>query len=156
MPRMGTTMATMATLALLAGPAGAAAARARTAGDQAADDMVAAINHARARHGLHALRTSSSLMASAQRFSHWLMAKTSSRTRGSIRASSRLRSLGEALARHSGHRFDVRRTVDQWLGSPAHRALVLSRTMRRVGTGAARGRLGPMPATIWVLHLARL
>jgi uncharacterized protein YkwD len=73
-----------------------------------------------------------------------------------IQASGRFALLGEALAMHSGRRFRVRSTLNRWLGSPSHRAIVLSPTMRWLGAGVTRGRLGAMPATVWVLHVGRL
>ena len=41
-------------------------------------------------------------------------------------------------------------------GVAAHRAIVLSPTMRRQGVGVTRGRFGGREATIWVLHAGRL
>jgi uncharacterized protein YkwD len=138
---------------LLAAPAGADA---QTANDRAEAKMIAAINQTRAGHGLAAFRRSTSLMASAGRFSSWLMRHDTFGHLSRIPASSRFSMLGEALAMHSGRRFRVRKTLSRWMASPPHRAIVLSPTMRWLGTGATRGRYGAMPATMWVLHVGRL
>jgi uncharacterized protein YkwD len=153
---MCTAIAITATVALFPVPGAAAGGQTRTANSEAEAEMIAAINDVRERNRLYALRESRSLAGSARRFSHWLMKTDTFAHAGSIQASSRFSLLGEALAFHSGRDFGVRRTVDQWMGSPPHRALVLSETMRWVGAGVTRGRLGARPATIWVLHLGRL
>jgi uncharacterized protein YkwD len=140
---------------LLAVPA-SAGARARAANQTAETKMVTAINKVRARHGLGALRTSSSLMGSARRYSSWLMANDVFAHQSRIRASSRFTMLGEALAMHYDRRFSVRGTIRQWMNSPPHRALVLTTAMTWMGVGATRGRYGSSPATIWVLHTGRL
>ena len=131
-------------------------ADAQTANDRAEANMIGAINHARAQHGLPGLRRSSSLMASAGRFSSWLMANDTFGHLSRIQASSQFVALGEALAMHSGRRFRVGSTLSRWLASPAHRAIVLSPVMRWLGTGVTRGRMGAMRATVWVLQVGRL
>ena len=118
--------------------------------------MADLINEVRARNGLEALRTSSSLAGSARRFSRWLMANDTFGHLGSIQASSDFVLLGEALAMHTGRRFKVRATLDRWMSSASHRAIVLSRTMRWQGAGVTRGLFGARPATIWVLQVGRL
>jgi uncharacterized protein YkwD len=152
-PRTRTVTATMAAVVLLAIPAPAGA---RTANERAEAEMVAAINHVRAQHGLYALRRSGSLMDSAGRYSRWLMANDTFRHLSTIQASSRFSLLGEALEWHSGRRFDVRGTINRWMGSVSHRAIVLSPVMRWHGVGATRGRLGATRATIWVLQVGRV
>ena len=118
--------------------------------------MVRAINAVRSQHGLSAMRTSGSLTASAERFSRWLMANDTFGHLSRIQASSRFSLLGEALEWHSGRRFDVQGTLNRWLASPGHRALVLSPVMRAQGAGVTRGRMGARRATVWVLHVGRL
>jgi uncharacterized protein YkwD len=46
-------------------------------------------------------------------------------------------------------------TLRAWLGSPTHRALVLTRSMNLVGIGHASGRLDGRPRTVWVMQVAR-
>ena len=118
--------------------------------------MTAAINQVRAQHGLPAFERSASLTGSAERYSRWLMENDVFGHQSSIQASSRFALLGEALEWHSGHRFKVWTTIRRWLGSPSHRAIVLSSTMRRQGAGVTRGRFGSRRAVIWVLHVGRL
>jgi uncharacterized protein YkwD len=147
-------MALMAVV-LLVLPA-AAGARARAANAAAESKMLTAINKVRAKHGLAAFRASSSLMGSARRYSRWLMANDAFRHLSRIQASSRFFMLGEALAMHTGRSFSVRGTINQWMASPPHRALVLSSAMKWAGAGVTRGRFGASQSTIWVLHTGRI
>jgi uncharacterized protein YkwD len=150
------TITTAAMTAALISLSLAATANAGTANDNAEAAMVNAINAVRAKHGVHALQASGSLMSSAGRYSHWLMEHDAFGHGSSIQASSEFAMLGEALAMHTGRRFRVRSTLGRWMGSASHRAIVLSRTMRWLGTGVTRGRFGASRATIWVLHVGRL
>jgi uncharacterized protein YkwD len=147
-------MAMMAVV-LIAVPSSAGAS-AKTASVAAEAAMVEAINEVRASHGLHTLRKSSSLTDSAGRFARWLMDNDTFRHLSRIRASSRFSTVGEALAWHAGHSYGVRGTLDQWMASPPHRALVLSPAMQWAGTGVTRGRMGTRLATLWVLHVGTL
>ena len=147
-------MAMMAAVVLLAIPATAGASR--SANSRAEAKMVQAINQVRAQHGLGGLRSSSSLAGSAGRYSRWLLANDTFRHLSSIQASSQFAMLGEALEWHGGRRFDVRGTLNRWMGSPAHRAIVLSPAMRWQGAGVTRGRFGASRATMWVLHTGRI
>jgi uncharacterized protein YkwD len=121
--------------------------------DRGAVEMVGAINETRARHGLGPLRFSHSLERSSFAFARHLMRTDRFGHDARIHASSRFRMLGEALAYHSDRRLRKALTLRGWLGSPPHRALVLSGDFKWVGAGYARGRFGGRPATIWVLHL---
>ena len=134
----------------------ASGARARAANAAAESKMLTAINKVRAKHGLYALRASRSLMGSARRYSRWLMANDTFRHLSRIQASSRFSLVGEALAMHTGRSFSVRGTINQWMASPPHRALVLSNAMKWGGAGVTRGRFGASQATIWVLHTGRI
>jgi uncharacterized protein YkwD len=133
-------------LALLASPAGAQGSSGR------AGLMIDKVNRVRARHGLPRLRTSPSLVRSAGRFSHWMMASDVFGHRERVSASGHFHRLGEALAMHMGAGLGVGSTVRQWLHSPSHRAIVLTRSMGWVGAGATRGRFHGTRATIWVLQ----
>jgi uncharacterized protein YkwD len=70
-----------------------------------------------------------------------------------IAVAGRFRSAGETLAWHAGSRAQPGGTVNQWMHSPPHRAVLLSSGFRWVGMGMARGRLGSQPATVWVAHV---
>jgi len=85
-----------------------------------------------------------------------LMANDTFGHRGRVSASGRFHQLGEAIAMHGGSRPGVRGTVRQWLSSPSHRAIVLTRSMRWMGASMCRGRFGHHPAVIWVLQVGRL
>jgi uncharacterized protein YkwD len=150
---MRTVAAATAVLTTLAVPASAAGI---TPNQRAEGQMTKAINEVRAQNGLPAFRGSASLTASAERYSQWLMSHDVFAHQSSIWASNRFKLLGEALEWHSGRKFDVRGTLQRWLGSPSHRAIVLSPVMRRQGAGVTRGRFGSRKATIWVLHAGRL
>jgi uncharacterized protein YkwD len=147
-------MAMTAALVVLAGPATAAAGG--TANERAERKMTSAINAVRAQHGLPAFERSASLTGSAERYSRYLMENDVFGHQSSIQASSRFALLGEALAMHTGRRFNVWSTVRQWLGSPSHRDILLSPVMRRQGAGVTRGRFGSGRAVVWVLHVGRL
>jgi uncharacterized protein YkwD len=118
--------------------------------------MLKKINQTRTRHGLPALRRSPSLRRSSGHFAHWLMANDAFGHRAHVSASPRFNKLGEALAMHSGRKPGVRRTVRQWLASPVHRKIVLSRGMPWIGLGMSRGRFGGHHAVIWVLQVGKL
>jgi uncharacterized protein YkwD len=141
-------------IALLTTPASAGAGAA--ANNRAEAQMTAAINQVRAQHGLGSLNRSSSLMGSAGRYSHRLMASNTFGHAARIQASGEFAMLGEALERHSGRRFNVRRTINTWMASPSHRAILLSSVMQWQGVGVTRGRFGSRPSTIWVLQVGRL
>lgn len=117
--------------------------------------MAAQINKVRARHGLPPLRLSPSLTRSSRRFARKLIARNRFGHASRIQACAAFSRLGEALAMHTGRRDRVADTVDQWLRSPGHRAIVLHRSMRWLGAGVTHGRFGRMRATIWVLQVGR-
>ena len=134
---------------LLAAPA----APAPVAHKASVDKMVAKLNAVRARHGLGPLRASPSLTSSAGHFARWMVAHDYFGHRGGVSANhGRFSRLGEAIAMHSGRKLGVGLTVRSWLRSPTHRAVVLTRSMRWVGVGVARGRVGSRRAVIWVLQ----
>ena len=141
-------LAAVSTVALV----GSADAR---SGRQSTHAMASQINKVRAQHGLRPLRLSGSLTRSSRRFSHKLMARDRFGHASRIRASAAFHGLGEALAFHAGRRDAVSSTVRQWLHSPFHRAIVLHRSMRWLGTGVTHGRFGRSRATIWVLQVGR-
>jgi uncharacterized protein YkwD len=115
--------------------------------------MIRKINNVRHKHGLRSVRRAPSLARSARRYARVLMRRDYFGHGARIRAPRRFRRLGEALALRSGHRSSPRRTVRQWMRSPHHRALVLSRSFRLMGAGVSKGRFRGRRATIWVLHL---
>jgi uncharacterized protein YkwD len=117
--------------------------------------MIRKINKARQAHGLPALRYSPSLGRSSRRFARHLMRTNSFGHARHIRASRRFHRLGECLGRQSGFRLRRSMMVRGWLGSPSHRAILLSREFNRVGASPARGRFGGQRSTIWVAQFGR-
>jgi uncharacterized protein YkwD len=144
----------MAALVLLAIPATADAGQ--PANQRAERKMTAAINAVRAQHGLPSFERSDSLTGSAENYSRYLIQHDYFGHQSTIWASSRFAMLGEALEWHSGREFRVRETIRRWLGSPTHRAILLSPVMRRQGAGVTRGMFGSRRAVVWVLHVGRL
>jgi uncharacterized protein YkwD len=119
-------------------------------------EMVDALNAARARHDLPALKASPSLERSSFSFAERLMRTDVFAHAERIQARDRFRRLGEVLAWTAGWRLRRAVTVNMWLRSPAHRALILSRHFRYAGAGRSRGILGGGLATIWVVQLGSL
>ena len=113
-----------------------------------------AVNFVRARHHMRALRFSRTLQRSARRYARHLMHSGYFGHASRIHASRRFHMLGECLELHRG-RPSVRRAVLDWLHSPAHRAILLSRRFRFAGVGLATGRFHGHRSTIWVMHFGR-
>jgi uncharacterized protein YkwD len=141
-------------LAVSAGLVAALPAAAATA-HPAEVKMVRTINKIRHAHGLRSLRPAFSLFASAKVYSHRMMRSDYFGHLPRIPVASRWHFAGEALAWHSGWRLRPRGTVWQWMHSPSHRALLLSRRFTRIGVGRTRGRYGRAPSTMWVAHFGR-
>jgi len=70
-----------------------------------------------------------------------------------IAVSSSFGRAGETLAMHSGWSPEPGVTISQWMNSPGHRAVLMSRAYRWVGMGVARGKLGSRLVTVWVAHV---
>ena len=115
--------------------------------------MVQKINEVRGQHGLRPLRSSGSLAGSSQRFAEDLMRLDVLQHRS--RPSTSYPNAGEVLAMHPGSATRVGSTVGQWMRSPSHRAVLLSRSFREMGAGVARGRFGRGAAVIWVVQVGR-
>jgi len=112
------------------------------------------INKIRRAHGLKRMRPSLSLFYSARRYAHRMIRTDYFGHLATISLTRRFRMAGETLAWHSGWRLSPRRTVWQWMGSPGHRAVLLSSSFTRLGVGSARGNYGGRRATMWVAHVA--
>jgi uncharacterized protein YkwD len=113
------------------------------------------INKIRRAHGLARMRPSLSLFYSARRYARRMIRSDYFGHQARIPLTRRFRRAGETLAWHSGWRLSPRRTVWQWMGSPSHRAVLLSSSYNRLGVGRARGNYAGRPATMWVAHVAR-
>jgi len=120
------------------------------------NQMVTAVNSVRAKHRLPPLRPTGRLMSSSQGYSTQLMRQDSFGHSGLARARiGRFGRLGEALEIHEGKRARPKLALRYLMNSPAHRALLLSSSMTRIGAGVTRGRFRGSRAVIWVLHLGR-
>ena len=115
--------------------------------------MIEQINKARVNRGRAPLRPSRSLIRSSRAFSRWQMRRDYFGHVSRIRASRRFERLGEVLAFHWGRRARIRRTGWLWLNSSAHRAIILSRSFRRIGAGVAKGRFRGRRAVIWTVQV---
>jgi uncharacterized protein YkwD len=117
--------------------------------------MVKKVNRIRHAYGLPRLRPSFSLFVSAKLYSRQMMRSDYFGHLSRIPVASRWRAAGETLEWHTGWRLRPRRTVSQWMHSPPHRAVLLSRQFTRIGVGRTRGRYGRAMATMWVAHVGR-
>jgi uncharacterized protein YkwD len=117
--------------------------------------MFKKINQIRRAYGLSHLRPSLRLFYSARRYAHRMMRSDYFGHQSRIPVAGRFRLAGETLAWHSGWRLSPRQTVGQWMGSPSHRAVLLSSSFTRLGVGRSRGYYGGVRATMWVAHVAK-
>jgi uncharacterized protein YkwD len=116
---------------------------------------VCLLNRARARSGLRRLRVNGRLSLAARRhavdmvrrdyFSHYSLSGASFldriRRTGYLRGARRW-AAGENIAWGAGRRATPAAIVKAWMGSPPHRANILSRRYREIGIGIARGAPG--------------
>ena len=140
---------------LLAGPASAAKVPPRK-------QLLRAVNHARAAHGVGAVRGSTSLHVVALGHSSDMLRRgyfahtspTGSTMSYRIQRSGFISgyswTAGETLAWGWGTRSGAKATVKAWLNSPEHRAILLSPLFRFVGIGRAQGTfMGHAHAAVW-------
>jgi uncharacterized protein YkwD len=111
------------------------------------------LNDVRRANGVPALRVSDSLNHSAEGYARRMLEIDFFGHGPNIDVAGGFRSAGETLAWHSGWEAQPRRTVERWLNSPGHRAVLMSPAFRWVGMGLARGKLGSRAATTWVAHV---
>ena len=116
------------------------------------ETMVDAINDVRARHDLAPLRRDPALCRSSGAYARRLIEmKLWPRE---LDPGGRLVQAARRGARHAPRRRGRRRhTVQRWLASPSHRALILSPAFRFAGAGRDVGRLWGAQTTIWVVQL---
>ena len=115
-------------------------------------DMLNAVNWVRGQNGLPALHYSRSLAHSAHSYSRTMLHSGYFGHSSRIHASRRFRTLGEILEYHPGLKPAVRGTLRDWLGSPEHRSIILSRSFTAAGAGFVRGRFHGRRATLWTMH----
>jgi uncharacterized protein YkwD len=133
-----------------------AAATVLPAAPAAADAQQEAIdqlNQVRQAQGLPELRTSTSLHRSSTRYAQHMIAADYFGHATRIAVSGDFGRAGETLALHPGGSARPGETIDEWMNSPPHRSVLMSRAYRWVGMGIARGRLGSRLVTVWVAHV---
>jgi uncharacterized protein YkwD len=106
------------------------------------------INRERARHGLGAVRRDVHLERAAGAYSRLMVRRRffdhvgpdGSTPTSRVRAAGyRGPGVGETIAWGTGRSGDAAGTVDRWLHSPGHRAILLSAGMRAIGVGVGHG-----------------
>ena len=117
--------------------------------------MLKQINQIRRAHGVQSLRPSWSLFISAKLYSRRMIRTDYFGHQARIPVARGFRLAGETLAWHRGWGLSPRRTVQGWMGSPSHRAILLSSRYTRIGVGRSRGNYAGGRATMWVAHVGR-
>lgn len=142
-PRLRRLVVAVAVLALCA--AAPVAGAAPTRGERA---LLAAVNEARAAHGLRPVRLAWPLQDRAHRYAAYLL-RTDRFAHAPLP-----RGVRENLAWGTPNASAARQIVRMWLESPGHRANLLWRGARRAGVGLARGEFrGYVGVRIAVLRL---
>ena len=148
MPRAMSLALLVAVAAALMVPAGASAGSAPI-------KALKRVNKIRARHGLPKVHLSRSLERSAKRYSRYQMRHGYFGHSSRIHASGRYRTLGEILEMHYGGRPAAGFAVHNWMHSPPHRSIILSRSFRFAGAGYAIGRFHGRESVIWTMQFGR-
>jgi uncharacterized protein YkwD len=112
-------------------------------------NLLQAINQARAAHGAPPLRIGVRLQQAARAHSR-AMARSGAFTHGNWysrlrRFGVRARTLGETIAWGVGSDGSAAALVGMWLASPPHRATLLRSGFRRIGVGIAVGSMSGFP-----------
>lgn len=117
--------------------------------------MVDKINAVRKAHGIRPARYSRSLSGSSAQFARHLASTQRFAHRSRITANNRFSRLGEVLALMRGWKLRRSQTLAYWLGSPSHRAVLLSPVFRYVGAARVRGTFGGSRTIFWTVQLGR-
>lgn len=117
--------------------------------------MVNEINHERKAHGLRPLHYSPSLARSSSRFVRYLVRTERFAHAARIMASRHFSRLGEILALTPGRTVQRASTLDNWLRSPTHRAVLLSRSFRYIGAARTLSYSGRHDAMVWAVQFGR-
>jgi uncharacterized protein YkwD len=113
--------------------------------------MIRAINFVRSWSHARSLHASTRLSRGARSWARHLMRRNVlAHSSGAMR-----RNEGEVLEWHTGPRAKVKDVVMEWLNSPGHRQVMLSRGYRRIGAGRAVGSMSGQRSTVWVVRFAR-
>jgi len=117
--------------------------------------MVNEINQVRNAHGVRSLHYSPSLARSSSRFVHYLARTERFAHAPRIMASRHFSRLGEILALTPGRTVQRASTLDSWLRSPTHRAVLLSRSFRFIGAARTLSYSGRHDAMVWAVQFGR-
>ena len=117
--------------------------------------MKAAINAARAAHGVPPVRTYRPLARSSSRYAKYMVANDVWAHASNPASGARVSSVGEILGMTTTAGPAVRSIVDAWLASPAHRPILLNRRYRYVGIGLGHGTMDGTMSWVWVVRFGR-
>jgi uncharacterized protein YkwD len=115
--------------------------------------MIQKVNHARSSSGLAQLQASEVLTGSARTYARHMLKHDYFGHLALIPSGGNFPITGETLEWHPGWRRRVAFAFSRWMGSPSHRAVLMSPSFRFIGTGRVSGRWGSRNATAWVAHL---
>jgi uncharacterized protein YkwD len=73
-----------------------------------------------------------------------------------VRRYTSARWVGENIGVVSARGSSAARIVRMWMRSPGHRAVLLSRSSRRIGVGRGTGSVGSMRGAVYTANLASL
>ncbi len=156
--------AAVASLGTAAAPADAEARKRESRLDRTERQLIRQVNRVRAAHGLRRYSSSRALSRSANSHSADMLrgdffahaSSNGTSFEGRVRRYTRAARLGENLAWvPGGHRRDaVSQVIGMWMGSPSHRAAVLSPVYHRIGVGRRVGRIGSAKVTVFTADLA--
>ena len=123
------------------------------AGANAQQDAIDQLNEVRRANDLPELRASASLRRSSTNYARHMIDSDYFGHRPRIAVSSQFYRAGETLAMNPGFSPQPAHTVDSWMNSPTHRAVLLSPGFGWIGMGTARGRIGSRLVTVWVAQV---
>jgi uncharacterized protein YkwD len=126
---------------------------AATAAANPQQEAIGQLNEVRRANGLPALHGSAALDRSSTRYARHMVDMHRFGHASRIAVASQFARAGETLALHPGWTPLPDQTLDEWMSSPTHRAVLLSRSYRWIGIGIARGRIGSRLVTVWVAHV---
>jgi uncharacterized protein YkwD len=115
--------------------------------------MIKKVNEARRSNGLAELQTAEVLVDSARNYARYMLKRDYFGHLASIHAGGNFMMTGETLEWHSGWHPRVGFAFSQWMGSAAHRTVLMNPAFRFIGAGSVRGRWGSRKATAWVAHV---
>jgi uncharacterized protein YkwD len=135
-------LAALLALVALAPAAANAGARERS--------MLGALNAARAAQGAAPVRLYRPLTRTSRRYAAYMVEHNRWGHAANPARGTRVRYVGEILGQSTSD--DAPSLVEAWLGSPAHRPILLDARYRYVGIGLSHGTMNGVPAWVWVVR----